>query len=251
MSLKLKKFSKIYDTQSKFVGFFVGKWGDEYIRVALVPGDKEDVDIKDIVDVDALEKDVMNHALFSLTATREKLLKKLHKEYGKFPERENFSYVFRYAIDHRIKISRRYTTNILYILLHKGSIAVEDNYISLIRQRESYPEIDVVRKLETTRVYGKKLRGYIGQISGNVEVNYKTILVDTSSGVGYSSPRVAEVIAPFTTGDATINLHIPFYVDFQYGDFLVAHGARVAGTSDLLEVSSIYSLSRGVLWRIK
>ena len=251
MSNSLKRFMKVYDVNHNFIGFYVGKWSDSFIRVLLVPKGKESANLEDIINMEELEKKVMDHALFTFKSTREKLENKLHKEYGDFPDEKYFSYIIRYALDHHIRISESYRINNYYTLFHQNSISIEESYISLIRPEDNYSEINIVKTLENTKVFGNRISGFIGQISGPVDVAYKSISVSVALKLGYENILLPELLAPFTTGDATLTLFIPYYVDFQYGDHLVVRGTRDYKDASLLNVSSIYSLTRGVLWRVK
>jgi len=203
----------------------------------LKPSKNEEIDLKDIMDIDRLEKRLAMMSVILSKPSRKKLMAKLHENFGEFSEEEYPHYLIQYAIRQKVQISKFFAGNVYYTLFHKANIEVKESYIRVLRNIEEYPEFDVINQIENTTIFEENLQGFIGEIKGPVKIVVR-------SGYEYYVPKV---FAPLTTGDATLTVIIPSCLSLQYGDILVVDGKRKRNPEELYPVS-IYCLNRNVLW---
>ena len=70
------------------------------------PSKNEEIDLKDIVDIDRLEKRLAMMSVILSKPSRKKLVAKLHDKFGEFSEEEYPHYLIQYAIGQKVQISK-------------------------------------------------------------------------------------------------------------------------------------------------
>ena len=103
--MKIKTFTKVFDRKDNFIGFLVDKWTDTYLKVLLKPSKNEEIDLKDVVDIEGLEKRLSMMFVILSKPSRKKLMAKLHENFGEFSEEEYPHYLIQYAIRQKVQIS--------------------------------------------------------------------------------------------------------------------------------------------------